>query len=198
MKRTRTGGYGIFLARHRRLLLFLGLLLAGTVGGVAVYRLSGQAVGVQLPVASAGAVFAEWLQSCTALWLLLGVLFLAGLAMWGFPVALAVPVFFGLGAGLAQAAFVALGGNGLAYAALAVLPGRLLAAAALLPACAESMRFSLQLGRQTLFRDARGGGLLREFRLYCLRFILFVGMAAAAGAADVLLRICFAGLLGAK
>ena len=197
MKRTRTSGYGIFFAQHRRLLLFLGLLLAGTVGGVAAFRLSGQAA-VQIPAVSAASVFADWLQNCTALWMLQGILFLSGLAMWGFPVSLAVPVFFGLGAGMAQAACVALGGVGLAYAALSVLPGRLLTATALLPACAESMRFSLQLGRQTLFRDARGGGLFREFRLYCVRFIIFVGMAAAAGAADVLLRLAFAGLLSVK
>ena len=119
MKRMQHGGYRFFLAQHRRLLLFLTLLLAGTVGGVLTCCLSGQAA-VQIPAVSAQSMLADWLQSCGALWMLLGLLFLAGLAVWGFPVSLAVPVFFGLGVGLAQASCVMRGSGGLAYAALAV------------------------------------------------------------------------------
>ena len=93
--------------------------------------------------------------------------------------------------------YVSLGTTGLAYTALLVLPGRLFAAAALLPGCSESMRFSLQLGRQVLLRNARGGGMLRDLQMYCIRFLVFFGISAFAGAVDVLLRLLFGSVFSA-
>ncbi|MBR7091796.1 MAG: hypothetical protein IKI50_01255 [Clostridia bacterium] len=202
MKKT-YGSFQSFWEQNRRLLVFLALLLAGVVGGVVIFRRAASAPAVlasffpQGVEATPGGLAAAWLRACLPVWLVLGVLFLTGLAVWGAPVAAAAPVFFGLGIGLGEAVCAARGADGLAMAALLILPGRLAAAAAVLPGCAESLRFSLQLARQTVRRDARGGGLLREGRLYCVRFIVFFGMAAAAGAVDVLFRLLFGPLFAA-
>ena len=198
MKRAHRDSYRTFLAENRRLFLFLGLLLLGIIGGAVAFgtseRVSGAAAAFRPATAGATplALAAAWLTDCLPVWGLLGILFLAGLSVWGSPLALAAPVFFGAGIGVGAAACAAQGSKGLAAAALLILPGRLLAAATLLPGCAESLRFSLQMARQAVSRGAHCG-LVREFRMYCVRFLLFFGLAAVAGAADTLLRL----LLGA-
>ena len=65
----------------------------------------------------------------------------------------------------------------MAFVALLVLPHSLVTAAALLMGCAESLRMSLLIAGQLLPNAANCGGLWQDFRLYCMRFLLLVGVA---------------------
>ncbi len=77
------------------------------------------------------------------------------------------------------------------FTAVLVIPHSLVAGAALLMGCAESMRMSFLLAGQLLPNSAHCGGLWLDFRLYCVRFLLFVGLALGAGVLDVCLRLAF-------
>ena len=120
-------------------------------------------------------------------WKLLA-LFLAGLSTYGAPVTVLVPIFFGLGVGLTEAYYYGAGRPGILFVALLVVPRTLIAATALLMGCSESLRMSLLLSGQ-LLPNAHCGGLWLDFRLYCVRFLVFFGLAFAAGVVDVCLRL---------
>ena len=72
--------------------------------------------------------------------------------------------------------------------AILVIPHSLLAATALIMGCSESLRMSLLLSGQ-LLPNAHCGGLWQDFQLYCVRFLVFFGLAFGAGVLDVCLRI---------
>ena len=42
-----------------------------------------------------------------------------------------------------------------------------------------------------------GGGMLRDLQMYCIRFLVFFGISAFAGAVDVLLRLLFGSVFSA-
>lgn len=129
--------------------------------------------------------------SCFLGFLLLLLLFLAGLSVCGAPAALAVPSFFGMGLGLSESYYYAQGGWGVGYTALLLLPHTLLTAAALLMACAESVRLSALLCRQLLPRQSSCGGLWPQFRLYLARFLICFALLFVAGVLDTALQCCF-------
>ncbi len=198
-----------FLAGNRRLFPFVGLFLLGAAIGVIAYmtvaphitrdwgsllRVSGVTGGLKNGLgALSGAVFSELL--------LLAALFLLGLWPCGAPFVLLAPLLQGIGLGLTEAYYYSLGRTGVAAVAAVILPHGLLCAAVLTMAGAESLRLSLQLSRQLLpaepaaLADAAPGALWPRFRLYCLRFLLFLALALATGLVNVLLRTVFAGLL---
>ena len=60
--------------------------------------------------------------------------------------------------------------------------------------CAESLRMSLLIAGQLLPNAANCGGLWQDFRLYCMRFLLLVGVAFGAGVLDVGFRLAFLNL----
>lgn len=195
----RTNSLKNFWEDNRRLLFFLLLLLAGVLGGVLVFTLSHSLLSKELTVmlqvqAVEGGIkggISQLFSSCFSTVCMLGLLFLAGLSACGAPLTLLVPLFFGLGLGMTQAYYYGVGGSGVAFVALLVIPHSLVAGAALLMGCAESMRMSFLLAGQLLPNSAHCGGLWQDFRLYCVRFLLFVGLAFAAGVLDVCLRLGF-------
>lgn len=195
----RTNSLKSFWEDNRRLLFFLLLLLAGVLGGVLVFTLSHSLLSEELTVmlqvqAVEGGIkggISQLFSSCFSTVCMLGLLFLAGLSACGAPLTLLVPVFFGLGLGMTQAYYYGVGGSGMAFVALLVIPHSLVAGAALLMGCAESMRMSFLLAGQLLPNSAHCGGLWQDFRLYCVRFLLFTGLAFAAGVLDVCLRLGF-------
>ncbi len=193
--------WGQFFAANRQLMLFTLLFLAGVLLGVVVYTLSHAVIGDELRTmlevrprpdtfqTGMSALFA----SCFSTILLLALLFLCGLSACGAPVAVLVPVFFGLGLGMSEAYYSAQGAAGVAVTALLVVPHYLIAAAALVLGGMEAVRMSLLFSRQIL-PGASMGGLWGDFKLYCVRFLAFLGLAFLAGVVDVGMRLLFAGL----
>ena len=67
------------------------------------------------------------------------------------------------------------------------MPIGLLSGVVLIAACAESVQLSACLSRRLLSR-VEDEGLLERFRLYGLRFLLFLGVAILVALIEVLLR----------
>lgn len=184
-----------FLHDNRRLFPFAGLFLAGVAVGVAVYLAARPAQEtldglIALTPVSGGAM--GWLRalwgSCFSTILLLAALYLLGLWACGAPFVLLIPLFHGLGLGLTEAYYYAKGWVGVGAVAAMVMPVGLLTAVVLSMAGAESLRLSTRLSRQLLPAPAADGGLWSGFRLYSLRFLLFLAAAVAVGGIEVLLR----------
>ena len=191
-----------FLADNRRLFPFAGLFLGGVAVGVAVYvtaRPAGAVLDGLLALTPVAGGATGWLAalwgSCFSTLLLLAALYLLGLWACGAPFILLVPLFHGLGLGLTEAYYYAKGAPGVATVAALVMPVGLLSAAVLAMAGAESLRLSTRLSRQLLPGGTGDGGLWPGFRLYSLRFLLFVLAALAVSGLDVLLRSMLAGRL---
>ena len=176
-----------FFEQNRRLLIFLAVFLAGVLGAYLEHELS---LMLDIPAIQGGfqGGMSVLFSSCFLTFVLLLALFLAGLSTYGAPVTVLVPIFFGLGVGLTEAYYYGAGRPGILFVALLVVPRTLIAATALLMGCSESLRMSLLLSGQ-LLPNAHCGGLWLDFRLYCVRFLVFFGLAFAAGVVDVCLRL---------
>lgn len=209
MKRTTTRRrreMAAFFRENRRLFPFMGLFLLGVLLGVLVYVTAGQkttaAWGDLLRVTGIQNGLREGLQalwgSCFSTVLLLSLLYVLGLWACGAPFVLFVPLFHGLGLGLTQAYYYAMGWSGVCAVVTVILPSGLLTAALLVTAGAEALRLSTQLSQQLLpTKDVvlAKDGLWPVFRLYSLRFLLFLVAALAIGLVDVLLRTLLHALL---
>lgn len=205
-----------FCKENRRLFPFVGLFLLGVVLGVVVYITAADRVTADwdslLRVSAVSGGFSAGMQAlwsaCFSTVLLLAVLYLLGLWACGAPFVLLVPLFYGLGLGLTEAHYYAMGRTGVVAVAAVILPCGLLTATVLVMAGAESLRLSAGLSRQLLprpvesvapararQRTAKETGLWGTFRLYSLRFLLFLAAAFGTALAEVLLRTVFGGLL---
>ena len=128
-----------------------------------------------------------WGEALFSTVVLLGLLFLLGLWACGAPFILLVPLFHGVGLGLTEAFYYRTGIDGVVLVAALVMPVGLACGAVLMAACAESLQLSACLSRQLLPQDTHEG-LWSRFRLYGLRYLLFLGAAVAVALAEVLLR----------
>ena len=195
MKRTptrRQREMKLFITDNRRLFPFVLPFVAGVGVGVAVYLTAGENLPDDLltlaPVQAGGMGWLRTLgEACFSTTVLLGVLYLLGLWACGVPFILLVPLFHGVGLGVAEAHHYAQGVGGVAAVATLVMPVGLLGAAVLVAACAESLRLSAALSRQLLPGGAEGG-LWGGFRLYSLRFLLFFVAALGVAVIEALLR----------
>lgn len=195
MKRTTTRRqreFKHFVTDNRRLFPFAVLFLAGVGVGVAVYLTAKHSLPPDLlTVTPVGVGAAGWLhtlgEACFSTAVLLGVLYLLGLWACGVPFILLVPLFHGVGLGMTEAHYYSTGIGGVTVVAALVMPVGLLSAAVLAAACAESLRLSACLSRQLLPGGAEGG-LWSGFRLYSLRFLLFLTAAVGVAVIEVLLR----------
>lgn len=186
-----------FLQKNRRLLAFLFLFFLGIGGGVWVFSFSSPAMGhelgriLEIPAVTGGfrGGISVLFSSCFSTVVLLLILFLSGLSACGAPVTALVPLFFGLGTGLTEAYYYSGGKAGIFTVAILVIPHTVVAVASLVMGCAESLRMSLLISGQLLPSSANCGGLWQDFRLYGLRFLLFIGLAFGAGVLDVLMRL---------
>ncbi len=187
----------VFLRSHRRLMLLLFLLLFGVLAGCLLFRVYGYGESALLdslltvsPLESGvKAALSAVYNACFQVFLLLLLLFFCGLSACGLPIILAVPVFFGLGIGMSEAYYYSTGWRGVLLSFLVLLIPSLFKSAALVMASAESMRMTMLLGGHLLEKDTAVLGLHRDFRLYRLRFALFVLIALAGGIVEVLLRM---------
>lgn len=197
MKKRRRMSIGTFAADNQLLLLFLSLLLIGMVGGSSLFHTVDDG-HLSLAITAVSPTFAAmaraWGESMLMPTVLIVLLFLAGLTAFGVPIAVAVPLFFGLGIGLVQGYHYAQGLVGMGLSCLLILPRCMVAAVGVLMACAESFRMSVRFSRMLLPVGAIGSMWL-PFRLYLIRFLLFIGIAAVSAVIDVVLRAVCAGLL---
>lgn len=190
-----------FLTTNRRLMVLLALFIGGVTIGCLLFSSSYRTLTPVLKplltwqAAEAGwaGCAQRWLSACLLPFLLLCVLFLAGLSSCGAPVVLLIPAFFGLGFGVTEAYYYALGGIGVAYVALLELIPTLPALLALLMGSAEAMRLSLLFGSQLLPSSARCGGMWADFKLYLARFLICIALVAVAGTLEVGLKLLFIG-----
>lgn len=180
-----------FVTDNRRLFPFAVLFLAGVGVGVAVYVTADNLPSDLMNSTPVGGGVSGWLhalgEACFSTAVLLGALYLLGLWACGVPFILLVPLFHGVGLGLTEAYYYGMGMGGVATVAALVMPVGLLNAAVLAAACAESLRLSSCLSRQLLPGGAEGG-LWSGFRLYSLRFLLFLAAAVGVAVIEVLLR----------
>jgi hypothetical protein len=191
-----------FLAANRLMVLFSMVFLAGAVLGVVIYAMSDSAIARELgTILEVRAVIGGFKDGVTALFsssfstiLLLALLFLCGLSACGAPFAAVVPLFFGMGLGLTEAYYSAIGIKGYIACALLIVPHYLIAAIALLYGSMESIRMSLLLSRQ-LLPEGGMGGLWQDFKMYCVRFLVYLMLAFASGVVDILTRLIFGSLL---
>lgn len=188
-----------FMADNRRLFPLIGLFLLGAVVGVAAYvTLLPRDLAAVLTLRPVSAGMGGWLygmwNSLFATLTLLTALFLLGLWGCGAPFILAVPLFHGLGLGLTEAHYYARGLSGVLTTAGVIVPVGLLSGAVLVAAGAESLRLSVSLSRRLVSGDTEAG-MRDPFRLYSLRFLLFLAGAVAVSILDVLLRALMPGLL---
>ncbi|MBR0447715.1 MAG: hypothetical protein IIX28_04555 [Clostridia bacterium] len=179
-----------FVTDNRRLFPFAGLFLLGVTVGVAVYLTAGD---------TAASVIAEAVTPHQAGWLaalwdclfaplcMLAALYLLGLWGCGAPFILAVPLIHGLGLGVTEAHLYTTGTPGVLTVACRVMPVGLLTAALLTMACAESLRLSVTVSR-LLIPDDPHTLPKNGFRLYSLRFALFLGAAVVIALLDTGLR----------
>lgn len=181
-----------FVADNRRLFPFAALLLAGVGAGVAIYLATADVLPDALltlsPVERGATAWlsALW-ESCFSTVVLLGILYLLGLWACGVPFILLVPLFYGVGLGMTEAYYYRVGGGGVWTVVVLVMPVGLLGAVVLAAACAESLRLSASLSRQ-LLPGTTEVGLWDGFRLYSLRFLLFLVAAVGVAVIEVLLR----------
>lgn len=198
MSRKNESSWVDFLATNRLLLVFCLLFLAGVLLGVMVYAVSRSALDSELGLILSGnsvtktindGISSLFSSSFSAI-VLLALLFLVGLSACGVPFAVVVPLFFGMGIGLSEAYYYSTGIAGLAVVALLVAPHYLVAAIALILGSMESIRMSLLFSRQ-LLPSGLMGGLWGDFKLYCARFLVFLGLAFASGILDVIMRLLF-------
>ena len=193
-----------FWTANRRLFPFVGLYLAGAAIGVAIYCTAGSRItgdwGALLRVSGLtgglkNGLSALW-SACFSSFLWLMALFLLGLWPCGAPFVLLAPLLQGLGLGLTEAYYYTMGWRGVAATAAVILPAALASAAVLAMAGAESLRLSAGLSRQLLpGGETPPPALPPVFRLYCLRYLIFLAGAIGAGLWEVLLRTLLAGLL---
>ena len=181
-----------FITDNRRLFPFVALLLAGVGAGVAVFVTTMHALPTDLLTLSpTGTGITGWLgtlwEACFSTVVLLGVLYLLGLWACGVPFILLVPLFHGVGLGMTEAHYYHTGLSGVGVVAALIMPMGLLNGAVLIAACAERVRLSSNLSRQLLPGGAEGS-LWSGFRLYSLRFLLFLTAAIGGAIVEVLLR----------
>lgn len=179
-----------FVTDNRRLFPFAGLFLLGVAVGVAVYLTAGDTaasvIAEAVIPAQAGWPAALW-DGLFAPLCMLAALYLLGLWGCGAPFILAVPLIHGLGLGITEAHHYAAGTAGVLTVACRVMPIGLLTAALLTMACAESLRLSVTVSRLLIPDDPRA--LPKNgFRLYSLRFALFLGAAVIIALLDTGLR----------
>lgn len=184
-----------FCLQNRRLFPFVGLFLAGVALGVGLFLTLSPADGtwknlLQVPAVTGGAlsVLTAWAGRFFGGVGLLAALYLLGLWACGGPFILLVPLIYGLGLGLTEGYYYSLGQSGVLAVAAIVMPHGLLTASVLVTAASESLRLSGGLSRQLLPGRDSAEGLWGQFRLYSLRFLLFVAAMAAVSGLDILLR----------
>lgn len=187
----------VFFRSHQPLIWFTLLFLAGCVCGVRIYGRFGDAPLFSrmlsvLPVKfSVGGVFSAWGASCFSGWLLLLVIYTAGLSPFGAIVGGVVPLFYGMGVGLCEAGQYHDGFSGVGAVVLLVLPHVLLCVTALLIGSCEATKMASLIGKQLFSGAGNGGPIARAFRLYCIRFLILALLVLASGAVDVLFRLLF-------
>lgn len=186
---------GAFVRMHRRLLLLLGLLLFGFVMGCVLYSHYGQGessfFGALFQVKERetgirGALKGLY-NSCFQSMVLLFILFVSGISACGMPLILGVPVFFGLGFGTCAAYYYSIGWRGV-WQVLLLLPSMIIKAIAVLAAAAEGYRMTVKFSGVLVAGRAVSGGLHREFKLYVLRFLIFLLLSVGGGIVEILLR----------
>lgn len=199
----RTNSIVSFLKQNQRFLLFLLLPLIGCIGGILFYSPLSTSLPAEwlalLPLTPVNGDIADvlwqWLSSCFQPLCLLALLFFSGASACGAPLILLVPIFWGIGLGFSEAYYIQSGMNGWLVLAVVLLPPAIMELVALLMACSEALRLTLLMAVQLLPRSARCGGLWRDFRLYCMRFLMLLAFILGACALDVILRLLLGGLL---
>ena len=161
-----------FVTDNRRLFPFVGLFVFGVACGVGAFlsaRDHFDALAPLLQVQPVAGSVTDWLSAwggrCFGGFGLLAVLYLLGLWACGAPFVLAVPLFYGMGLGLTEGYYYAMGQQGVLAVATVILPHGLLTAAVLVTAAAESLRLSTHLSRRLLPDGEEAEGLWSHFRL---------------------------------
>lgn len=116
-------------------------------------------------------------------------LYLLGLTVWGTPLVLCLPVFEGMGIGMACGTlYVDYGWAGFGYSALIILPGTLISTIALLLSARESIRYSADIFLEhCLLRTPQH----QPFKNYSIKFIILALFIAAAATVDMLTIFAF-------
>lgn len=126
--------------------------------------------------------------------LLLCVAYIMGLCALGFPAELLVLFSQGFLNGLSMCVIYSRYGlKGLAICSLFILPQAVLTSLATVVACREGIRFSLEMSAQ-IFKPDSQKALLRNFKIYCGKYVFCFIMVAFAALIETLAVLFFARL----
>ena len=205
----RIGSSGINMAfrRHWRHILMTSLFLLGLLVGVLTVRTySGEfpqyITGLFDNYFSARnnqPFFTTLLNSFSSNILLFLTAFVSGLCIIGAPVTLFIAAFRGLGLGLTMAyLFSSFGMKGIAYSILLIVPAGLMSCISLIMACTGAFGFSSRLFSLVGKGNLRMFDFQNEFKLYCLRFGVFIVILLVSAIVDATLSAAFIGFFEGK
>ncbi len=108
------------------------------------------------------------------------------------PIEMLLPMFRGMGAGVAVSGiYYAYGASGIGIAAVLIVPGAVISAFAVIIAAREALDLSGNIYLSAFGKNASGGQI--DFRLYFTKFVILCVILAASSFADSILTFLFAG-----
>lgn len=192
------GPKGLFAPYFLLALLILAGVLVGALlaPGQAQEPSNGLGIFSQQLLSSAAADNHFWdlfFSSFFSTAVLLCAAFLLGLWAAGAVGIVLVALFKGTGIGLSMGViYIHYGVSGFLICALFILPWALITSFAVVVACREGLQFSLRMARAV--SPAGAGHLWQMFRMYCLRYVICFGLAAAAAVVEAGSVLAFATL----
>ena len=115
-----------------------------------------------------------------------------GLSAAAQPIEVIVPIFRGMGAGVAVSGiYYSYGTSGIGIAAVLIIPGAVISAFAVIIAAREALDLSGKVYMSAVGKNTSGGQI--DFRLYFTKFVILCVILAASSFADSVLTFLFAG-----
>lgn len=195
--------YSRYIAHHTKrntgILILGALFLAGLLMGTLMVRSASsetletlqQVANVFLSSRQEQSLMQNFFSSAMSSLSFLAALFVCGFCAISQPVAVAIPLFRGLGIGLSAASLYArYGSSAIGFVALLIVPGTLLSTLAILICCRESLQLS-----SSFFLCMGGNSQDREFyplRIYAARYVACTGLCLLSSFLEATLYFGFA------
>ncbi|MGN0675818.1 MAG: hypothetical protein ACI4KG_08690 [Oscillospiraceae bacterium] len=183
-----------------RLTVLTVLYFAGVLLGTALYcMLDGERLEIlngitgNLVYGRLNHTFWETLvNSFSGAFMLLLLCFWMGFSAAAQPIEVLVPIFRGMGAGVAVSGiYYSYGASGIGIAAVLIIPGAVISAFAVIIAAREALDLSGNVYLSAFGKNTSGGQI--DFRLYFTKFVILCVILAASSFADSVLTFLFAG-----
>lgn len=142
-----------------------------------------------------GGYYTVFLNSLLSVLLFVIMAFVSGLSLAGIPFLPVISFLKGFFCGVISGSVVS--GNsfkGIAFIAAVMAVPTLISCSATVLSCKEACGFSSYMLKS--FSNGTGTGFAYDFKVYGLRYLVFLGICVVSSVADMLLSVFFAGLFG--